>query len=168
VTWGPIKLRLSGSDQEIFDGEASPAPGGGSMPVQGTYSGNAVTIANGASENLTWDTLAAGTELLNRSVPDSPLFLAAGTYAVSCSIQVSDLTANGKAALNLEFNSLVSAAYFPAYLVAPGVLMTITAVVVITDADLGFGPNPVLSVHNQDGAASRDFSIQNATIVKLS
>lgn len=33
MSWGAIKLRLRESDQTIFDGEASPAPGGGSMPL---------------------------------------------------------------------------------------------------------------------------------------
>lgn len=34
ATWGPIQLRLKGSRQVEFDGEASPAPGGGSAPIQ--------------------------------------------------------------------------------------------------------------------------------------
>lgn len=34
ATWGPIQLRFKGSRQVEFDGEASPAPGGGSMPIK--------------------------------------------------------------------------------------------------------------------------------------
>jgi len=150
------------------DGFLAQAAGGGSGPVGAIYSGNAVTIANTASGNLTWDTLAAGTDLLDRSTPGSPKFLAAGTYAVTASVRASALTAAGWATVSLSVVSLSSS--FTAETAigpSPATLVVVTAVIVVTDADIGFSSGPVIQVTNLDGAASRDFTLNAAEIVKL-
>lgn len=57
---------------------------------QATYFGSLVSVAAGASAPLPWTTLASGVDLLDRSTPDSPTFLADGLYALMLSVVAGD------------------------------------------------------------------------------
>jgi hypothetical protein len=59
------------------------------------YTGNAVTVANGANAYLTLNTKNSGTALLNISVPDTPTVVTAGVYAVTVEFQPQDVLTTG-------------------------------------------------------------------------
>jgi len=157
-TWTPIKLRLRGSDAEIFDGETDFA--GGGAGAQAVYTGNSVNIANGASGDLTFDTLALGPALLDISTPDAPTFLTAGVYAVALNASGDALTAAGYATLGLAATGGFA---FTADTEHPeDTWATSLGVCVVAAGD------PLLAVvNNFDGAAARNFAISACSVVKL-
>jgi hypothetical protein len=132
--------------------------GGGSVPVQAQYYGAPVTIANSASGALTWDNLSSGTELLDRTVPSFPTLLAAGTYALSLVTKSSaPLTPGGNAQLLVNIpGGTIQASTLPDIGLA-GYFIWIA----------GAGDTVEVDVVNNDGAASRDFVIFSALLVKL-
>ena len=89
-------------------GGSSWAPAGGSSPTaRAQYSGLGVSINDGASANLTWDTLAVGTALLDLTDPANPTVLTAGNYAVSVIFRPSDaMTAGGYYRADLELDEV--------------------------------------------------------------
>lgn len=146
---------------------AAQVEGGGSMPVMGQYAGSGVTVADGADEQLTWDTLGFGTELLDRTDPANPLFLSNGTYAVTvCVITSAPLTIGGfvNTALVLADAGAIGAttSEHPEGGGSPGGLI-LTVVGVVADNTVPLA----LFCHNADGAASRQFRLQGGQIVKL-
>ena len=141
------------------DGSLAPAPGGGSQPVQAVYSGSNVTIADGASAPLTWDTLDIGTELLDRSSPGIPLWLADGVYAITITYVASaPLTAGGYASAQLSTGNSSTAAQSSHPDLFTGVCLV---------AQVVAGDFLALFVQNFDGATARDFQLFGCTIVKL-
>ncbi len=132
----------------------------GFAPVQGVYLGNSVAVANGGAGNLTFDTKASGTELLDRSDPANPAFLAAGTYAISLQCNSgAGLTAGGSVTVGLT----VAGETLPeGYTQKPQIGWGVSGVVVA-----GVGNVITATVQNFDGALSRNFSIASAVIVKL-
>ncbi len=151
------------------DGHAEwSAPGGGSQPESGDYSGNPVTINNGASSHLTWDSFNVGTELLDRTNPATPLFLAAGAYTVQVYVAANALTALGSATVTVGTNGTVSGVSGPnimraadtEFLGQPSVFVTTTVVVAAGDALL-------VDVTNHDGAAPANFSLFEAQVIKI-
>ncbi len=133
------------------------APGGGSQPVQGNYSGDPVTIADGAAASLPFTNLDSGTELLDRTTPTAPTLLAAGTYVLTLKVFGDALTAAGwcfvRGSLALNFGTTTE---HPDY--GEGV-----TIVRVCDAGDLVGAR----VENHDGVAARDFYIDTALLVKL-
>lgn len=133
------------------------------------YSGNPLTIANGAQAYLTWDTLASGTELLDRSTPQFPVVLADGVYQLVVQIAASGMTAGGFAFIQAQLTGSPmggseSDAYFPAQLVPVGISPGSATILVPMLA----GDSVGVSVSNLDGAVSRDFYIFDADLIKVS
>jgi hypothetical protein len=168
VSWGPLKLRTA-SKEVIFDGEASPAPGGGSTPVQATYEGQAVTIADGATANLTWDRLDSGADLLERTDPANPTFLAAGFYAVSVSVAVAAILTAGGIASAVLSGSPASNGGFNQFGSCPAeaTRLGVGCMALVTVQHYDAGDSPSVGVTNSDGAAARDYQLQSAQVVKL-
>lgn len=132
--------------------------GGGSSPVQAIYTGTNVSILNGAAANLTWDTLFSGTELLDRTDPANPTFLAAGTYAATVTVLGDALTASGYALVQ------VTVVYVLGSQTSEHPELTVgESVTSIVDA----GAALAASVDNQDGVAARNFNIALAAVVKI-
>jgi hypothetical protein len=133
---------------------------GGSQPVQAMYSGSPVSIPDGQGAPLTFDTLDSGTELLDRTNPAAPELLAAGTYAFTGSFYASaPLTAGGHTAFNVSTSSGPTSS---ADTLHPDFVAS-ASLVFVGEA----GDSLLLSLNNIDGAASRDFSMYGAVLVKL-
>lgn len=164
---GEIELLVAATPGEVLTANnpastAGFAAGGGSVPVSASYSGNAVTAPNGMATGLTFDSLDVGTDLLDRTDPANPTFLAAGTYAVTVEIaSTAPLTAAGYALLQFEILG-TDGVSIRSYSAAP---------------DLGFGASITgiaatgtlltVFVRNFDGASSRDFLLEQCLVVKL-
>jgi hypothetical protein len=162
ATWGPIQLRLKGSRQVEFDGEASPAPGGGSMPEQAIYSNSTgVDIPNGGSVNLGWATLNDGADLLDRTDPTLPTFLEDGTYALTVAI-IGDApnTPGGYSLATLFASGFQTLVAIP----TPDPSQTWGASAVFKAAA---GDNVGIEVENFDGAATHNYALNSAYLVKL-
>lgn len=67
--------------------------------------GNAVTIANGASAPLTWDTLTAGEALLDLTTKTAPTVITAGVYAVTIYVTPGAITHAGYYTLGLSLDA---------------------------------------------------------------
>lgn len=131
--------------------------GGGGSAVQAVYSGTSVSVLNGAADNLTWDTLASGTELLDRTDPANPTFLAAGTYAISVVFTGDALTAAGYAIGQVSAPVTFGAGYTP----VPAATWGASGTVIVAEGD-----TLNASLVNQDGASARNFNIDVAVVVK--
>lgn len=143
-----------GSDTEIGAG------GGGSQPVQATYFGGVVVINDGESASLPFGTLSEGTELLDRTTPDEPTFLDAGTYALTAQVATADpLTSGGFITAWVSFGATTPAFDTSEH---PAAGMTLTAIQTVA-------ANDACGVHvtNHDGAASCSAGLGSATLVKL-
>jgi hypothetical protein len=88
------------------------AGGSGGTPTytkRASYSGNNVTISDGASAFLTWDSLGDGAALLDIATdPAHPTVLAGGIYAVSANVNASAfMTAGGflDCVLHMDFTN---------------------------------------------------------------
>jgi hypothetical protein len=149
--------RLAGSIT-FTDPANQPGGGGGGSAVEGDYSGNTVTVTNGAFTRLTWDALSGGTELLDRSTADSPTFLADGTYAVTVELGGDALTVAGYAVAQMGAGACVASAYTQ----DPTQGWSVSGVFIAQQGD-----GLYVAVMNNDGASSRDFSIGFGVVVKL-
>lgn len=134
----------------------------GFSTIQAVYSGSNVSIALGSSENLTWDSLDAGTELLNRSSPAVPVFLATGTYALTALVVGEALNPGGFASMNIRISGTPNTAIASAYTTSPPDGWSATAIFVAAA-----GATCKIVANNQDGAFPRTFSIDSATLVRL-
>ncbi len=141
-------------------GNATWETGDGSQPIQAVYSGNAVSIANAAGGTPTFDSLDSGTELLDRTDPAAPVFLADGTYAFCYTVSCSALTPGGLFTLNAYNGATFDQVAFVA--LSATLPATVTIVMHAAAGDL-LGA----SLGNQDGVASRDFNLQGAILTKL-
>lgn len=141
--------------------------GGGLTAVYAAYHGSNANIANGAQGALPWSNRDDGTELFDRTTPESPAALAAGVYIVTVNVLATALTAAGSYQVSLGLDTI--------------------GVGIEVDADTGTSVNgngiPTLTVScayyiplnglvevkvtNFDGAAARNFRIAEATVIKL-
>lgn len=128
-------------------------------PQEGTYGGGApLTIANGATAKLPWS-FGSGVELLTLTDPDDPAVVAPGVYAFAVQVSaLSPLTVGGYCIIRLTVgNAVVSA-----QALHPNTTAGVTAT-----ALLGV-PSPVnVQVTNLDGAASADYLIQTADVLRI-
>lgn len=78
----------------------------GANQTRAYYTGSAVTIANGASGTITWNTKALGDALLNIAAPAAPTIVTAGVYALTAQITPTPMTVGGtySVSLDLDFN----------------------------------------------------------------
>lgn len=89
----------------------SPASSHGSTYTPPTaraiYFGNNVSINNGATGSLTWDSIqGGGTALLDLTAPGLPTFVTAGVYAVSVYVSAAaNMTAAGAMEVELEIDT---------------------------------------------------------------
>jgi hypothetical protein len=135
----------------------------GFAPVQAAYNGSGVSIANGATGQVTWDSLFSGTELLDRTDPANPLFLSTGTYAITATLgSTFPLTAGGSCVAYL-FEQEAGATSAAAYTEKPELGITVSVVVVVTDVSQ---PLQAL-VENFDGVSARFFLLAAGVIVQL-
>lgn len=141
-------------------GQLKPPPA--SSPVQAVYAGNIVNVADNATGILTWDTLASGTELFDRSNLVAPAFLTAGAYAITVVAECQQaLTAAGNASFFLSNSAAAGQAIFTrSTLPFGGVILSQVQI-------FAAGDTLQLSVTNNDGAVARDFDISGAIVVKL-
>jgi len=156
---GSVRLIESdGTDSEVGGGR------GGSQPVSAQYSGGQVTIADGGGDFLTWDSLDAGTELLDRSNLGVPLVLADGLYAVTAKgIAFAPLTSGGFVAFVGSVNGSVVSASSAGTSEHPDIVgFSVTAI-----AQMLAGDNLLFTVFNHDGAAPVDVALSVAVVVKL-
>jgi hypothetical protein len=72
---------ITSKSGEIDFTDPANQPGGGGSIQREQITGHAVSINNGATGTLTWDTQASGDALLDLSVPALPTVIAAGVYA---------------------------------------------------------------------------------------
>lgn len=131
--------------------------------------GNAVSVANAASGALTWDTSIGPDSLLTLTVPSLPTVITAGVYAVTIDVVASvSMTADG---------------YFEVFLHLDNTGFN-QATRTDTRLATAAGPTPRLSlalawycpagsqiradVFNRDGAATRTFALDNASVQRLS
>lgn len=127
--------------------------------VEGYWTGNAVTIANGSTGALTFDTLGEGTALLDTTTPDAPAFVSAGTYAVTIVVSGPVLTAAGYALAAISSTDFFAPVSFTLY---PAATWSVAGTLVAAEGD------PLLvNVTNHDGTASRAFTLEQAIVVKL-
>lgn len=89
---------------EITFTDSQNQPGGSNAREQ--IRGNAVTIANGATGSLTWDTKLSGSDLLDLTDPANPAVITAGVYAVTIRVGNFGLTVGGTffAEFDLDLN----------------------------------------------------------------
>jgi hypothetical protein len=136
------------------DGTYTPAAGG-SPTTHAEYDGFAVTIASGASGDLTWDEGPFGDNLLNLTVPAAPTIITAGVYAVSVNVRPNTaMTAGGfyRVKLDLDLNGAdaVIQTSVPVSVADAGPTETVTGVYYIPAAGVvraqifnGDGVNPI-------------------------
>ncbi len=160
---GELEFDVPATPGEVLtaDNPASTASfaAGAVATVQAVYQGNAVNIGNGASANLTWDTLSTGTALLDLTDPANPTFLTDGTYAVTALFVGDALTAAGYAAGQL---TVAGAALALNETQNPADTWSTSGTVVASAGDILDAP-----VVNEDGVSARNFNIRSAVVVKL-
>ncbi len=127
---------------------------------QGLYDGDGVTIANGASELLTFDRVD-GDALLDISDVENPTFVAAGTYAITVQATAgAPLTSGGFCGVFVSVGGHSVAVAEGAH---PETVPA--AAVCVTQADQGDTLN--VTVFNFDGASTRTFVLGLGLIVKI-
>jgi hypothetical protein len=141
------------------DQSIAAAAGGGGGSVEGGYSGNPVAVADGTVERLTWDVLANGTDLLDRSTANLPTFIADGTYAVTILVSGDALTVNGYATVVATVTPFFGTGAETQH---PGNTWSVAGVLIASAGD-----TLSVSVTNNDGVSSRNFNIAAAIVVKL-
>lgn len=130
------------------------------VPAEAVYSGANVTIPDGGTAYLPFTTLSNGTDLLNRTDPEQPTVLAAGTYAITVDVHASSILSPGGAA-----NGTLNAGDwggFPGFLVAGRNDFTVSATEILKAGD-------TISEYllNQDGTSAQNYRISTAIIVRL-
>jgi hypothetical protein len=131
------------------------------------YHGAAVTVADDATDALTWDTLDFGDDLLDRSDPAAPVVLASGIYAVTVETFVDTLTADGAYIARLGLASNEGWAFFQAASAPFSLANAAPAVVVSVTWYVAAGDGILARVTNLDGVAPRDFHLSVATVQQL-
>lgn len=161
---GAIFRKKDGSLWEVLpNGDQQALGGGGSQPTtRAQYGGNAVTIADGNSASVTWDTKFLGDALLVLTDPANPAIVTAGVYAVAVTVTASAMTAGGDfvVILNLD-NDNDDPTAAGASTDANGCAVTLVYYIPA-------GGTIVVQVRNHDGAASRDFTLSSAVVQRLS
>lgn len=130
--------------------------------VQAVYTGNNVSVADAATDPLTFDTLASGTALLNITAPAAPTFLTAGTYAVSVVFTGDALTAAGYAVGAVTSGATGGFSFGAGYTQSPPDTFGASGVCVAAAGD-----TLAAELTSHDGASARNFSIAAAVVVKL-
>jgi hypothetical protein len=150
---------------------ASSHGGGSAAPVtRGTFAADVPsTIANGATAYLSWDDVSSGGgPVVDLSSNTTPVVLAAGVYAVAVGVEAEAMTAGGCFTIQLKLDAsgegivLVTDSR-TATAAEPVVFAAIAGTYYIPDAG-----EIRVRVQNRDGAATRDFGIQTATIQRIS
>jgi hypothetical protein len=161
VTLQPIKLYRGDPLNELvetFAGFTEFAAGGAAE--QSVYSGDPVSINNNATKVLPVTNIATVVELLDRTNPLAPTFLAAGAYGITFSVTGDALTAGGYAV------AIIQPSGGPAGVSGEGFHPpTIFGTSLV--AEVAAGDPLGLYVTNKDGIAARSFSLNNLTLVKL-
>lgn len=150
------------------NGSRVPLTGGGGLTVaQEIILGDNVSVANGDAGSLTWDTVAAGDEILDLTDPSLPVIATAGTYMFVAAINSETITAGGSYQAVLEDNTgaINSTQDSASSDVGNGGVPTVTLTGI---GLLEIGGSLSLNVTNHDGVAAVNFKILQATILKLS
>ncbi len=133
------------------------------------YSGNDVSIANGAAGTLTWDTKVSGTALLNITVPSIPTIVTAGVYAVSVWIApAAGLTLNGNYEVTLSLDAAGDNAPFDGT-ASPSVAGATVAALELTGVYyIPAGGQITAVLGSNDGVSTRNFAINTAVVQRIS
>lgn len=131
--------------------------GGGSQPVQAIYEGDPISVANGGGGTLPFTTLDSGTDLLDRTTPDAPMFLEDGTYALTLWPAGDDSTPGGSVSYHITVGSFSVGATDAT---APFNSMLLPLVIQASAGDS-------LTVTVINNAATQNFNLQGSVIVKL-
>jgi hypothetical protein len=162
----PVSIKADDGVTELT-GEATftdPAnqPGAYAPPTARAQYGtaNPQAIGNGAGAYLTWDTLIAGTALLDITAPAAPTVITAGIYAISAAIAVATpMTAGGYYSFTIEPDATgddpaIGGDSPAAHASDLTPSLNVTAVYYIPA-----GGTLLAGVHNSDGVNSIDFSL---------
>jgi hypothetical protein len=163
-TTGQVLTKASNAD-----GDADWETGGGYTPPteRALYSGNGNSIADGIEGHLSWDSLDAGTALLDIvSDPESPTVVTEGIYSVAVVVRGSSLTVGGyyRATLVLDGNGfdgeIGADASATAALVSPRVGLAACLY-------LPAGAVVVVKVLNHDGVSARSFTPLQVVVQRI-
>lgn len=136
----------------------------GAVTGQEQFSGNAVTIANGDSAEMTFDN-PSGDALVDLTNPAEPAIINAGVYAICGSILPGgNLTAGGLYSVTIGWGDNTVIFTSPAAVAAK--LNPVAAI--SATAKIPAGRAVSIVVANLDGVASRDFSMFLASITRIS
>lgn len=139
------------------------------VPPQGfeQIRGNAATINNGSDGALPWNTVLGGDPLVDISNPLQPTIVAAGVYAIGVTLKVASMTVGGwfRGALTLDLtgNGLS--------IISDSPPTTATDDPILGLSLTGFipaGGRLNVEASNFDGAAGRDFHIDQAVVQRIS
>ncbi len=129
---------------------------------QATYSGAFVTVPDGSGANLTVDNLDSGTDLLDRSDPANPTYLADGVYALTA--QFSGLKFADAAGGSIEYTLNPGIPNASLSRALPFAFEDVQTAIVKVQAGTGIA----LAVFNGDGAGQPiDFNVSCLIVVKL-
>jgi hypothetical protein len=138
---------------------------GATVAYESGYYGTSggTTIANGANALLPFAAFEGGTATLNISTPTHPLVLKAGLFVVTAEVTLTSvLTAGGSFGLTLTLDFTGEA------IEMKNVAVSDSGVCEVSNSwVMAAGAQFRLLCRNFDGAASRDFYIENATISRV-
>lgn len=141
-----------------------PPPPTPPAPVVGRYRGNVVTIADGDTQPLTWDTLDSGADLLDLTNPAAPTAKVAGFYVVAAVVRP-----NGPMTLGGWYEAILRQLGTPLVAVTedspPG--LTQARVTLTVPGLLPQGQPIDLTVTNNDGVAARDFFLLTSSVAVI-
>lgn len=133
------------------------------LPSLEQITGNAVTIADGGNDSLTWNT-PSGASLLNLAVPGVPTVVTAGVYAVTVTCTPGAITAAGYYTLELVLDgSQFASVSSPAASAADPSPVTSLSCTSFISA----GGQVEAAVTNHDGSASVDFTLTLGVVQAL-
>lgn len=149
------------------------APASGVSRFAGVYSGDSVTIADGASDSLTWDYFLGGDPTLDISNPIFPQVTKTGNWVFAIDVFcATDLTAGGQFQVEFDVIGLGhgTSVGFPAFATSPAATTAVPSPRLTLVAPGWMDATSATSklsvtVINHDGAASRDFLLDQAVAV---
>lgn len=137
---------------------------GGLRGEREQITGDPVTITDGSSDKLTWDTKDSGTELLDLTDPANPVAVADGIYAVTVEVNAAAITVGGFYTVTLaldtagdDANVTVSSPPSTAAFGTPIVSVSLTYFIPA-------GGVLNVTVDSEDGASSVDYNITLASV----
>ena len=163
------KVRIEGT-VTFTDPANQPGGGGYTAPItRAVYSGDAINIADGNTDSLTWDSLDAGTALLDIVTDNqSPTVITAGVYALSVTVLGATLTATGYFVLTLVLDLNGDDAELRVASPLAAATQSSPRIGLCAVYYLPAGAVLRAQVANGDGAAARDFSLVGAVLQRIS